>query len=63
MSEDADVRGILPESQKDQLRRAETKEEQVRVVADFISSMTGQQLMMTHRKLTWIELGSITDLI
>jgi dGTPase len=63
VSEDADVRGILPESQKEQLRRAETKEEQVRIVADLISSMTEQQLMMTHRKLTGIELGSITDLI
>jgi dGTPase len=62
-SENSDVRGILPESQKEQLRRAETKEEQVRIVADLISSMTEQQLMMTHRKLTGIELGSITDLI
>jgi dGTPase len=62
-SEDSDVRGILPESQKEQLRRAETKEQQVRIVADLISSMTEQQLMMTHRKLTGIELGSITDLI
>jgi dGTPase len=63
VSEDSDVRGILPESQKEQLIRAETKEQQVRVVADLISSMTEQQLMMTHRKLTGIELGSITDLI
>jgi dGTPase len=62
-SEDSDVRGILPESQKEQLRRAGTKEERVRIVADLISSMTEQQLMMTHRKLTGIELGSITDLI
>jgi dGTPase len=63
VSEYSDVRGILPESQKEQLGRAETKEQQVRVVADLISSMTEQQLMMTHRKLTGIELGSITDLI
>jgi dGTPase len=63
VSEDSGVRGILPESQQDQLRQAETKEQQVRVVADLISSMTEQQLMMTHRKLTGIELGSITDLI
>ena len=63
MSEDSDLRGILPESQKEQLRRAETKEQQVRVVADLISLMTEQQLMMTHRKLTGIELGSIADLI
>jgi dGTPase len=62
-SKESDVRGILPESQQEQLRRAETKEQQVRVVADLISSMTEQQLMMTHRKLTGIELGSITDLI
>jgi dGTPase len=62
-SEDSDVRDILPESQKEQLRRAGTEEEQVRIVADLISSMTEQQLMMTHRKLTGIELGSITDLI
>jgi hypothetical protein len=32
------------------------------VVADLISSMTERQLLMTHRKLTGIELGSITDL-
>jgi dGTPase len=63
VSEDADVRGIVPESQKEQLRRVGTKEQQVRVVADLISSMTEQQLMMTHRKLTGIEQGSITDLI
>jgi len=63
VSEDSDVRGILPESQKEQLRQAETKEQQVRVVADLISSMTEQQLMMTHRKLTGIELGSVTDLM
>jgi dGTPase len=63
VSEDANVRGILPESQKVQLRRVGTKEQQVRVVADLISSMIEQQLMLTHRKLTGIELGSITDLI
>jgi dGTPase len=62
-SEDSDLRGILPESQKEQLRRAETNEQQVRVVADLIALMTEQQLMMTHRKLTGIELGSIADLI
>jgi len=63
VSEDANVRGILPESQKEQLRRVGTKEQQVRVVADLISSMTEQQLMLTHRKLTGIDLCSITDLI
>jgi dGTPase len=62
-SENSDVRGILPESQKEQLRRAGTEKEHVRIVADLISSMTEQQLMMTHRRLTGIELGSITDLI
>jgi dGTP triphosphohydrolase len=35
----------------------------VRVVADLISSMTEDQLMLTHHKLFGIELGSITDLI
>jgi dGTP triphosphohydrolase len=40
-----------------------TEEGRVRIVADLISSMTEQQMIMTHRKLTDIELGSITDLI
>jgi hypothetical protein len=41
----------------------ETNAQQVRVVADLISLMTEQQLIMTHRKLTGIELGSIADLV
>jgi dGTP triphosphohydrolase len=45
------------------LKGANTTEGRVRVVADLISSMTEQQLMMTHHKLFGVELGSITDLI
>jgi dGTPase len=62
-NEDDDVHGILPASQQEHLRRSDTHEERVRVVADLISSMTEDQLMLTHHKLFGIELGSITDLI
>lgn len=63
MCEDDDRRGILPASQQEHLKGANTTEGRVRVVADLISSMTEQQLMMTHHKLFGVELGSITDLI
>ena len=66
VSDDADARGVLPTSQQEQLELLadETIEDgRVRIVADLISSMTEQQMMVTHRKLTGVELGSITDLI
>jgi dGTP triphosphohydrolase len=50
-------------SQREHLRQSDTHEERVRVAADLISSMTEDQLMLTHHKLFGIELGSITDLI
>lgn len=63
-SSERDLRGILPDSQQEQLQTAVgNSEECIRVVADLISSMTERQLMITHRKLTGIELGSITDLV
>lgn len=62
-SSDRDLRGILPESHLDQLEGTPDKATRARVVADLISSMTERQLLMTHKRLTGIELGSITDLI
>lgn len=62
-------RGILPEGsieQLDQLKsagNAPDKASRARVVSDIISSMTERQLLLTHRKLTGIELGSMTDLL
>jgi dGTPase len=61
--EDRDTLGIFPVSQQEQMQNAATQEERVRIVADLISSMTERQLMITHRKLTGTEPGSITDLI
>lgn len=62
-SSDDDLRGILPESQLEQLHHTQDKEIRARIVADLISSMTEQQLLVTHKKLRGIELGSITDLV
>jgi dGTP triphosphohydrolase len=68
-SSDRDLRGILPEGSLEELGRMEQHEDRpdevtrARIVADIISSMTERQLLLTHRKLTGIELGSITDLI
>lgn len=68
-SSDRDLRGILPQGDLEDLDDRERREgllnekERARMVADIISSMTERQLLLTHRKLTGIELGSITDLI
>jgi len=61
--EDRATLGIFPVSQQEEMQNASTREERVRLVADLISSMTERQLMITHRKLTGIEPGSITDLM
>jgi dGTPase len=61
--EDRATLGIFPVSQQEEMQNAGTREERVRLVADLISSMTERQLMITHRKLTGIEPGSITDLM
>ncbi len=55
--------GILPEAYQKRIDEAENEDEIVRSIADVISSMTERQLLVTHRKLTGIELGSITDLL
>lgn len=68
-SSNRDLRGILPQGNLEDLEDHERREgplneeERARMVADIISSMTERQLLLTHRKLTGIELGSITDLI
>jgi len=60
---DREALSIFPASQQEQMQEAATQEERIRLVADLISSMTEQQLMITHRKLTGTDPGSITDLI
>lgn len=60
---DSDLRGILPESYADLLDDEPDKAKRARIVADLISSMTERQLLMIHKRLTGIELGSITDLM
>jgi dGTPase len=62
-SSDRDLGGIFPESHRHLLDDAPDKGGRARVIADLISSMTERQLLMIHRKLTGIELGSITDLM
>lgn len=55
--------GILPEAYQERIGEAESEDGIVRSIADLISSMTERQLLTTHKKLTGIELGSITDLL
>lgn len=55
--------GIMPEAYQKRMDAAENEDEIVRLIADVISSMTERQLLVTHKKLTGIELGSITDLL
>jgi dGTP triphosphohydrolase len=62
-SSDKDLRGVLPDVHLDQLEVATDRVARARVVADLISSMTERQLLITHRKLTGTDLGSITDLM
>lgn len=65
-SSDENLHGILPEGGREELGRLEGATDEAgraRLVADIISSMTERQLLLTHRKLTGIELGSITDLM
>jgi dGTPase len=62
-SDDKDLQGILPDVHLDLLGEPSDRVTRARVVADLISSMTERQLLITHRKLTGTELGSITDLM
>lgn len=68
-SSEEDLLGVLPEGSREDLHLLERLEgapgeaRRARMVADIISSMTERQLLLTHRKLTGIELGSITDLM
>ena len=62
-STDTDLKGILPADAGAELNGAADEEQRVRVVADLISSMTERQLTITHRRLTGVESGSITDLL
>ena len=68
-SSNRDRRGVLPQGDLEDLDDRERREgplneeARARMVADIISAMTERQLLLTHRKLTGIELGSITDLM
>jgi len=55
--------GIIPGAYQKRIDAAESEAEVVRSIADVISSMTERQLLVTHKKLSGIELGSITDLL
>jgi dGTPase len=55
--------GILPEAYQKGINDAESEDEILRSIADVISSMAERQLLVTHKKLTGTELGSITDLL
>ena len=55
--------GIIPEAYQKRVDAAESEAQVVRSIADVISSMTERQLLVTHKKLSGIELGSITDLL
>jgi dGTPase len=61
-SADRDLHGILAESHLYLFDDSPDEAARARVVANLISSMTERQLLMTHKRLTGIELGSITDL-
>jgi dGTPase len=48
---------------REEVEAADNHEERIRVIADLISSMTEQQLMKTHQRLTGLFPGSVMDII
>lgn len=59
--------GIFPPSVAEQVLEikesphSDNKHDLVRVIADYISGMTEQQLIETHKRLTGVALGSVLD--
>ena len=54
---------VLPLAYREEVDAADTDEERTRIVADLISSMTEQQLLKTHQRLTGLSPGSVMDII
>jgi dGTPase len=54
---------IFPVSVQEQLGAVSTNEERVRIITDLIASMTEQQALNMHLRLTGISLGSVLDAI
>jgi dGTPase len=55
--------GIFPVGNQEQLGAAASDEDKVRLVADFMASMTENQAFIMHRRLTGAAPGSITDIL
>ncbi len=55
--------GIFPVDYQEQLIVAGEEQERLRLISDFIASMTEQQAFVMHRRLTGIAPGSVTDIL
>jgi dGTPase len=55
--------GIFPIGHQEQLAAATGEQERIRLVTDFIASMTEQQAFIMHRRLTGVAPGSVTDIL
>lgn len=63
---DSKNQGLIPEPFREEIRTGAAKEnsrERARVVADLIGSLTEQQALVLHRRLTGAAPGSVRDLI
>jgi dGTPase len=55
--------GIFPIDYQEQLTVAGEEHERLRLISDFIASMTEQQAFVMHRRLTGVAPGSVTDIL
>jgi dGTPase len=55
--------GIFPVGHQEELAAAAGEQETIRLVTDFIASMTEQEAFVMHWRLTGIAPGSVTDLL
>ena len=55
--------GIFPVGNQEQLETAASDEDKIRLVADFMASMTENQAFVMHRRLTGAAPGSVTDIL
>lgn len=58
-----DDMGVFPPSHREDIETTDEYEERIRIVADLISSMTEQQLLKTHQRLTGLSPSSVMDVI
>ena len=56
-------RHIFPKSYQERLAFSMSPQETIRIIADLLASMTEQQLLAMHQRLTGISLGSVLDAI